>query len=208
MQPTKRFSKKAKYYHLNRPRYPEEIITILKNEFNWNPPLTTVADIGSGTGILSELFLKAGSTVFGVEPNEKMRKIAEVMLKDYSAFISVDGSAESTGLEAGSIDLITAGQSFHWFDLKSTKQEFKRILKPRGLKTVVIVWNIRKKHTSPFFRDYEKLLVKFGIDYDEMKHDKIDHSVLNRFYGSDQRIRYLENYQTLDFEGVRGRLLS
>ena len=89
--------------------------------------------MGSGTGILSELLLKNGNTVFGVEPNAAMRSAGEHLLQDYLKFTSVDGSAEKTTLPAGSVDLITAGQAFHWFDGPAARKEFVRILKPQGV---------------------------------------------------------------------------
>jgi ubiquinone/menaquinone biosynthesis C-methylase UbiE len=95
-----------------RPRYPDGLISYLKSELGFSEK-SIVADIVSGTGILSEMFLRNGNIVLGVEPNEDMRKIAEANLGSYSNFRSVNGSAESTKLSEGSIDFITAGQSFH-----------------------------------------------------------------------------------------------
>lgn len=93
-----------------------------------------IADIGSGTGLLSELFLKQGNIVYGVEPNLEMRQAGELLLKDYPNFHSMNGSAELTTLPNQSIDLIVAGQAFHWFDVGQCRQEFQRILFYRPLK--------------------------------------------------------------------------
>ena len=115
---------------------------------------SVVADLGSGTGVLSEVLLKNGNRVFGVEPNEDMRRIAEANLAKYKNFRSISGSAESTTLENGSVDLITAAQSFHWFNQELTRAEFHRILR-RGW--VVLIWNTRKTST-PFLRAYKELV--------------------------------------------------
>src|SRR5688572_15000399 len=150
-----RFSSRVENYIKFRPGYPKEVIDILKTDCGLTES-SKVADIGSGTGILSELFLKNGNRVFGVEPNEPMRTAAERLLSAFPEFVSVDGSAEATRLEAGSMDFVAAGQAFHWFDRDAAKTEFKRILKPEGW--VVLIWNERSIDSTPFLREYEKLL--------------------------------------------------
>jgi ubiquinone/menaquinone biosynthesis C-methylase UbiE len=82
--------------------------------------------------MLSGVLLKNGNRVFGVEPNEDMRRIAEANLAKYKNFRSISGSAESTTLENGSVDFIIAAQSFHWFNQELTRTEFRRILRKRG----------------------------------------------------------------------------
>ncbi len=77
---------------------------------------SVVADLGSGTGILSELLLKNGNLVFGVEPNAEMRAAGETLLAGYPRFRERRATAEATTLADCSVDFITAGQAFHWFD--------------------------------------------------------------------------------------------
>src|SRR3989304_2412415 len=131
MDPTKRFSTRAHHYNKYRPKYPRAIIKLLRAQCKLVSS-SIIADIGSGTGILSRLFLRSGNFIFGVEPNKEMRKIAEKLLKDYSNFKSVDGVAESTNLKDQSVGFITSGQSFHWFHTNKSRKEFSRILKPNG----------------------------------------------------------------------------
>src|SRR5205085_307068 len=100
-----------------------------------------IADIGSGTGILSELFLKNGNRVFGIEPNLPMREAGEKSIEQYPKFVSLEGFAEATTLSNHSVDFVVVGQAFHWFDQQSTRAEFSRILKPSGW--VVLIWNER-----------------------------------------------------------------
>ena len=106
---TTRFSDRVAYYIKYRPGYPAKVITLLNREIGLSPA-TVIADIGSGTGISSELFLKNGNRVFGVEPNQPMREAAESRLAGYDAFISINGTAEATTLPDASVDLVTAGQ--------------------------------------------------------------------------------------------------
>jgi len=204
--PTKRFSERAGYYNRYRPRYPEGVIELLKTECGLEPS-SVIADIGSGTGILSEMLLKNGNIVFAVEPNKEMRKVAEDLLKEYSNFKSVDGTAESTILNDHSVDLITVGHAFHWFDVNESKVEFARILRPGGW--VVLIWNDRRTDTTPFLRAYEDLLLKFGTDYKEVNPANFDDRVLIPFFGKGGfRVKLFDNFQVFDFEGLKGRLLS
>jgi SAM-dependent methyltransferase len=205
MEPVIRFSNRAENYAKYRPGYPGEVIAILESECG----LTTdslVADIGSGTGILSELFLKNGSTVFAVEPNAPMRLFAERDLKKFPNFVSVNATAEETTLEPGSVNFITAGQAFHWFDRKKAKREFMRILKPGGW--VVLLWNERRLDASPFLRDYEDLLLRYGTDYEKVRHENVT-SEIEEFYAPQTfQLRNVENIQHFEFESLKGRTCS
>jgi len=165
-----------------------------------------VADIGSGTGFLSELFLKNGNRVFGVEPNAPMREASERLLSHYSKFTSIDGSAEATTLTDKSVDLITAAQAFHWFDRDKAKSEFVRILKLNGW--VVLMWNERRIDSTPFLRAYEELLLKYGTDYKEVRHENVYEQIAAFFAPGKFKLVSFDNPQTFDFDGARGRLLS
>lgn len=207
MEPKKRFSSRVDNYSKFRPSYPEVIISFLESEKVLYKD-SIIADIGSGTGILSELFLKNGNFVFGIEPNIDMRNRAEIILKGYQNFHSIDGSAECTNMEENSINIITVGQAFHWFDQVKARKEFKRILKPEGY--VVIIWNNRKRFGSKFLEQYEDLLLTYGTDYKKISNIQID---FEQFYGigknSEGFIREVfDNYQFLDYSGLKGRLLS
>ncbi|MFX1433926.1 MAG: class I SAM-dependent methyltransferase [Promethearchaeota archaeon] len=200
LDPKKRFSSRVENYIKFRPNYPSEIIKFLKEKKILIKD-SIIADIGSGTGILSEIFLKNGNVVYGIEPNADMRNAAEKLLENYSDFITVDGSAESTNLKGKSIDIITVGQAFHWFDIKQTQKEFRRILKEGGY--VILIWNNRKKSDSGFSTEYEKFITKYGKDYKFTRKDETD---INNFFKYEKEVFY--NYQDFDFEGLKGRLLS
>jgi ubiquinone/menaquinone biosynthesis C-methylase UbiE len=168
---------------------------------------SVIADVGSGTGISSELFVQNGNHVYGIEPNKEMRKAAEGRFKRCKNFVSVDATAENTTLPDRSVDFVFAGQSFHWFDLRETKAEFKRILQPKGF--VVLIWNDRKTATSDFLRGYEALLKRYGTDYREVKHIRVGWRELDQFFGKRHHHRKVfKNSQLFDFDGLKGRLLS
>jgi SAM-dependent methyltransferase len=204
LHPTERFSSRVKNYARYRPGYPAEIIELLRRDCGLTKG-SKVADIGSGTGKLSELFLKAGCEVFGVEPNKEMREAGERM--DFENFTSVNGAAEATTLPNQSLDFVTAGQAFHWFDHAKCRAEFLRILKPNGW--LVIIWNDRRNDTTPFLADYERLMMDFGTDYADACHRRTDKpEVIRAFFGKEPRFKSFPNVQNFDFDGLKGRVLS
>ena len=204
--PKKRFSDRVENYVKYRPHYPEALLEFMKTECGLDQG-SVIADVGSGTGISSELFLYNGNKVYAVEPNDEMRSAAEKIFSNDKNFISVNASAEETGLENNSVDFIIAGQAFHWFDLGKSKSEFRRILKKDGY--FFIIWNSRIFREG-FMDDYDDLLLmKFGTDYDKVNHENIDEEVIRGFFSPNEfSVRNFYIFQEFDFEGLKGRLLS
>lgn len=204
--PTRRFTDRVENYVRYRPGYPTEVLDILRDETGLSPA-SVVADVGSGTGKSSELFLGNGNPVLGVEPNASMREAAERLLAEYSKFRSVTGTAEATTLAAASVDYVVAGQAFHWFNRPRAQAEFARILRPRGW--VVLMWYTRRLDATPFLREYEVLHTQYGVDYRQVQHTNITPDVLGAWFaGGRYQARKLDYEQRFDFEGLRGRLLS
>jgi len=203
LQATARFSERVDNYTLYRPGYPNEIILFLQEATGLKKRFR-IADIGSGTGIFTELLLKNGFRVKAIEPNANMRNEAEKNLSRYSGFLSIDGTAEQTGLESGQIDLIVAAQAFHWFNPLNTKKEFTRILKPGG--HIALVWNISQANT-PFLAGYRELKIKYGNDYKGSQHANI--ATIETFFHPMKVItKKISHEQLLDYEAVKGLLLS
>ena len=200
-----RFSNRVENYRKCRPSYPQAVVDLLANECGLTSD-SIIADLGSGTGILSELFLKNGNRVFGIEPNDAMRAASEKLLAEYSSFTSINGLAEATTLPDNGIDFVVAGQAFHWFDRHKARTEFARILKRNGW--VVLVWNERRLESTPFLRSYERLLLRYGTDYPVVRHENIYDDIAALFAPGQSQLRVFENHQVFDFEGVKGRLLS
>ncbi|HEV7472748.1 MAG TPA: class I SAM-dependent methyltransferase [Pyrinomonadaceae bacterium] len=205
MDPVKRFSTRADNYAKYRPGYPAGVIAILQAACGLEAS-STIADVGSGTGILTEMFLKNGNRVFAIEPNAAMRLVAERHLANYPGFLSVNAAAEDTTLADQSVDFVAAAQAFHWFDRKRAKQEFARILKPEGW--VVLIWNERRLDSTPFLRAYEDLLLRYGTDYEKVRHETVATEIAEFFAPSGFQLKNLENYQHFDFESLKGRVLS
>jgi len=201
-----RFSNRVADYVRYRPGYPSRLIDLLRAECGLRPA-HVVADIGSGTGLLARLFLDNGNRVFGVEPNEEMRRAGEEYLSSCQNFSGIGGSSEATTLSLSSVDFITAAQAFHWFEPAATRREFLRILKPHGW--VIVIWNDRRISETPFGRAYEDLLVRYGTDYARVKDAYPETQDMERFFGKgDFRRRELPNSQEFDFDGLAGRLRS
>jgi SAM-dependent methyltransferase len=202
---TGRFSSRVEDYIRYRPSYPGGLIPLLERECGLRPE-SRVADIGSGTGLLAQLFLGFGCEVDGVEPNSGMRRAGERLLAAEPRFHSVDGRAEHTGLPDASVDFVTAGQAFHWFDLSAAGAEFRRISKPPGW--VVLVWNERVVQ-GRFLEEYEALLDRYAPEYAQVDHRRVDAGAMDQFFGSGQwRLATFPNEQQFDLEGVLGRLDS
>ena len=204
--PTQRFSNRVEDYVRHRPTYPPALVQTLAHECGLAPE-SVVADVGSGTGLLSELFLRNGNLVYGVEPNREMREAGARLLSAYENFVSVEGRAEATTLGDSSVDFVTAGQAFHWFDPAGARREFARVLRPGGW--AVLVWNDRRTEGSPLLEEYERLLVEYGTDYTEVSSRWAEGESIGNFFGPSRfREQSFYNEQVLDFEGLKGRLAS
>jgi SAM-dependent methyltransferase len=205
---TKRFSSRVENYVRYRPGYPVGVIETLRQECGLTPA-HAIADIGSGTGFLSQLLLRNGNRVYGVEPNREMRRAAEQLLSDQPNFVSVDGTAEATTLADASVDFVCAGQAFHWFDPQAARREFARILRPGGW--VVLVWNYRRIETAPMMQAYEAIVKRYSDDYEDVSHHRpeYDDASVRAFFGPQGcGLAVHPNEQHFDFAGLRGRLLS
>jgi SAM-dependent methyltransferase len=202
---TQRFSSRVENYVRYRPGYPPEVLELLKNKCGLTPD-STVADIASGTGIFTRILAENGNRVFGVEPNDEMRRAGERLLESYSGFTSIAGTAEATTLQDHIVDIVTAAQAAHWFDREKARREFVRILKPGGW--LVLLWNERRTDSTPFLREYERLLLAYGTDYREVRHERTTAEIADFFSPSPFRSSTLEMRQEVDYAGLEGRLLS
>jgi SAM-dependent methyltransferase len=202
---TSRFSDRVENYVCYRPGYPPEILHLLKNGCGLTPK-HVIADIASGTGIWTRVLVENGNPVFGVEPNAEMRQAGERLLAEFPKFTSVAGSAEATTLPDASVDFVTAAQAGHWFDRARARREFVRILKPGGW--LVLLWNERITDSTPFLRDYEQLLLDYGTDYADVRHERTTEAVNEFFDPLPFQNSVFDMRQEFDYAGIEGRLLS
>lgn len=201
--PKERFSARAENYARYRPGYPREVLEALRAGCGFARS-SVVADVASGTGLLSELFLRNGNRVYGVEPNDGMREVGERYLAGYPLFTSVGGTAEETTLGGGSVDLVAVGHAFHWFDVGRAREEFSRILRPGGC--AALLWNELRQDASPFMEEYERLIRRHRTE----EYEDFDRGEgVRAFFGREPFQEYaFRHSQTFDLDGLRGRLLS
>ena len=202
---TSRFSDRVENYIRYRPGYPPGVLQVLQSECGLQPG-HVIADLASGTGIWTRMLLENGNTVFGVEPNPEMRGAGERLLAGFPKFISVNGKAETTTLRGASIDFVTAAQAAHWFDRKAARHEFTRILRRGGW--LVLLWNERVTDSTPFLREYEQLLLRYGTDYEQVRHERTTDAVNEFFDPAPYEERVFAMRQEFDRTGLEGRLLS
>jgi SAM-dependent methyltransferase len=203
--PTARFSNRVEDYVRYRPGYPPEVLELLRVECGLKP-FHAIADVASGTGAFTRLPLENGNHVFAVEPNAGMREAGSRLLQSFAQLTSVAGTAEDTTLPSSSVDFVTAAQAAHWFDRRRARAEFVRILKPGGW--CVLIWNERRTAATAFLRDYEQLLLTYGTDYKEVRHERTTTTIHEFFAPAPHLERVFDLRQQFDFEGAAGRLLS
>lgn len=207
MKAEERFTDRVENYIKYRPHYPDAVYDYLRDEKIIYAD-SVIADIGCGTGISSELFLKHNHKVFGIDPNENMLSAATDYLDKYPDFIPVKANAENTLLENKSVDAIICAQAFHWFDKGKTKNEFTRVLRQGG--NLVLIWNDRRTNSTDFLKVYEDFLQMFATDYKKVNHKNTqDKTIFDAFFGNTSwNEKSFYNFQDLDFDGLKGRVLS
>jgi len=205
--PVARFSDRAEDYAKYRPHYSHDVVLAIRDACGLTPE-HLVADVGCGPGLLAEIFLDNGNRVIGVEPNREMLLAGEKYLAGYPKFSMLEGSAERTTLPDASVDFVVAGQAFHWFRPPEARVEFARILKPAGW--AVLVWHDRDVASTPFLRSYETFVRRYAADYDQVSHKWVaTYDALQHFFApNEMKLTTQHNEQRLDYDGLRGRLLS
>ncbi len=193
-----RFTGKADLYEKYRPYYPKELIDWLYE----NTKAEFVADVGAGTGKFTKCLTQKPWKITAVEPNDDMRSKLNI-----ESVKVVKGTAENTGLEGNSVNLVTVAQAFHWFDKEKFKSECQRILKTGG--SLAVVYNERKN--NDYSEERDKIQMKYcgachASDIGGTKEKFED--ILDGGYFSKYETLKLENNTRLDLEGFIGRELS
>jgi SAM-dependent methyltransferase len=211
MDTTERFSSRVDDYVKYRPNYPGAVFDAIERRVREREEGRGVtlpriaADIGSGTGIFTRSLLDRGWTVHAVEPNQAMRAAAEQVLGHVPQFLSHEGTAEVTGLPDASVALVVAAQAFHWFDAARCRVEWRRILLPGGL--VSLIWNVRQLGT-PFMDAYEAVLTRLLPEYSRVTQRHVDAAALAGFFGGQYESESVSHQQVFDWEGLLGRVTS
>jgi ubiquinone/menaquinone biosynthesis C-methylase UbiE len=205
-RPTERFTDVVEDYDKYRPRYPAFILEALEKNYKITNNYV-IADVGSGTGIFSRLFVEKNYMVYGIEPNDRMREKSEQEFALFPHFKAIKGTAENILLADNSVDIVTVAQAFHWFETEEANNEFYRILKDNGM--IVLVWNERRNKDNPFMSKYERLLRKFCPDYNETNHKKFTYENIKQiFKGHSIDLYMIDNIQEMDLNAFIGRVKS
>jgi SAM-dependent methyltransferase len=207
-----RFSATAGLYARWRPTYPLALGDFLLALIPPTPAsgaarLPVIADLGCGTGISTRLLAAPGRRVIGIDPNADMLAEARRTTPPDAAIEYRRREAAATGLPAAGIDLVIAGQAFHWFDLGAAFAEIRRILIPGGFSAAF--WNVRDEKHSPLLAEYRVLLERSSIEYDEVAKAEPTIARILAAAAIDDLLRAeFEHAQELDREGFSGRVYS
>ncbi len=199
MNPTGRFSDRAREYVAFRPSYPAGVIDAVLDGMG-EPGLLVAADVGAGTGISARLLAQRGVEVVAVEPNEAMAGAAEA----HPRVRWVRARAESTGLAPASVDLIVCAQAFHWFRPGEALGEFRRILRRHG--RLALLWNVRDDDHAAT-RDYSAI-IREAAGCEPAEARELDVSVLREGGFEAPTVVRIPHAQRLERAGLIGRALS
>ncbi|HZC75315.1 MAG TPA: methyltransferase domain-containing protein [Gaiellaceae bacterium] len=129
------FETVAEQYERARPEYAEESVDWLVERLGLRPG-SRVLDLGAGTGKLTRQLVRRGLEVVAVEPGDEMRGVLQRVLPEVDALA---GTSEAIPLPDASVDAVTAGQAFHWFEREPALSEMARVLRPGG--GIALLWN-------------------------------------------------------------------
>jgi ubiquinone/menaquinone biosynthesis C-methylase UbiE len=206
MSNTERFTGRVEAYERYRQRYAGEQIVALLEQWCGLQPTWQIADIGAGTGMLTEVFLANGNPVVAVEPNAQMLAACSQLAVEWPQLTILNATAEATTIADTSIDMVTAGRAFHWFDVPRAIAEFRRILKPGGWLCLVALG--RSRDDSAQSIAFEDLLTTHGTDYKYVREGYRVHENLQQIYSGEVHQAQIGGEQRLDWESYFGQAMS
>lgn len=142
------------------PSYPDALFALVSRQLDL-PPDPVVVDVGAGSGRASLAMARLGWHVIAVDPDGPSLAVLRARAtRDGLKLTTLQATAESTGLDGASADLVVAAQAFHWFDMRRALVEIARITRPAG--GTALFWNVRDRHRSPIVADYNRVLDRYG----------------------------------------------
>lgn len=199
------FSTKVAAYLASRPDYPNALFDAFES-FGALGRSMKVVDVGAGTGLLTRSLLPRSATVTAIEPSDEMRAASDAALGAHAGYRSRSGTAEHTGLADGCVDLITAAQAFHWFDVDAARREFLRVLSLAG--QVALVWNDRVLN-DPLHVAMDEVFATYGGAKRGAMLAHEERSDVPRFFaGAPMREVDLPHEHLLDRSGLRALAFS
>jgi SAM-dependent methyltransferase len=165
----------AAAYERGRPGYPVDAVAELVGVLGVAPG-AAVLDLAAGTGKLTRQLLATGATLVAVEPVAAMRaQLARVVAgqgpggpapahpagRPEPGLLVLGGTAEAIPVRDGSLDAVTVGQAFHWFDAARALVELGRVLRPGG--RLGLIWNVRDE-SRPWVAEVTAILDRHAGD--------------------------------------------
>lgn len=203
---TQRFSQRVEDYERYRPRYPADAVRERLRRWCGLEPAWRAADVGAGTGMLSEVFLENGNQVTAIEPNQEMRAACERLQQRWPGLRVVDATAEQTGLADNSVELVAAGRAFHWFDTDRALPEFRRVLVPDGWVGLISIG--RGKDESAQGKAFERLLIERCTDYAAVRGGYLIHERLAALFPRELHQEQLPGEELLTWDQFFGQNMS
>lgn len=201
-----RFAGKALAYAQYREQYAPEVLLPRLHAWCGLTPDWTIADVGAGTGMLSDVFLANGNHVLAIEPNDDMRQMCADLHSGKPNLEVIAGTAEATGLTASSVEMVAAGRALHWFDLDRAMVEFRRILKPEGW-FASIAFGRRESGREENER-FELLLREYTRDHASTRTPYEAYRRLDDFLARDFHHEEITGSMKLDWDALYGMAMS
>jgi SAM-dependent methyltransferase len=206
MKSIRRFDGKVADYACYRERYSPEVLLPLFYQYCGLTPDWFIADVGAGTGMLSDVFLANGNRTIAIEPNAEMRAMCKALHNDSSLLQMMDGTAENTGLATASADMVSVGRAMHWFDLERSMEEFRRILKPDGWVAIVAFGRTEQGHEEN--EALEKILREYSEDHADTHAGYKVYQRLEEYLTRDFHHEQLLSSMSLDWKALHGIVMS
>lgn len=154
------FTAQAEAYARARPPYPRAFADELLARAGVERG-ESVAEVGAGTGIFTELLSGRGLHVVAIEPNEAMRALAP----ERSDVEWRSGRFDDLPLEPQSQAWVVAAQAFHWAEPKVALPEIHRVLRPE--RWLCALWNDRDVARSELLAEARRRIRARVPQFDE-----------------------------------------
>jgi SAM-dependent methyltransferase len=146
------FSSHAAGYAAYRPTYPTTVVNYLAT---LAPQMGLALDCGCGTGQLSVLLAERFARV--VATDASAQQIANAHPHERVEYRTAP--AEQSGLDIATVDLITAAQAAHWFDLDAFYDEVRRVAKRQAVLALITYGVLHLDESEP-----ERVMQHFYYD--------------------------------------------